>query len=43
MLYTSSRIIGPFFFEGDDGETVTVTAARNVRMMENLRPEIDSL
>ena len=36
-------IIDPSFFEGDVGETVTVTAARYVRMMENLHPEIDHL
>ena len=35
----SSQIIGPFFFEGDGGERVTVTAACYVRMMENLHLE----
>lgn len=40
---SSSRLIGPYFFEGEDGETVTVTAARYVNMLENLRPEIDRL
>ena len=31
---SSFRIIGPFFCEGEDSETVTVTAARYVRIMK---------
>ena len=40
---SSSRIIGPFFFERNDGETMMITVARFIRMMENLCLEIDCL
>lgn len=39
---TSTRVIGPYFFEGEDGETVTVNGERYRAMIENLiRPEVE--
>ena len=38
---TSERVMGPYFFEDEEGVTVTVTAQRYQQMIENcLRPTI---
>jgi hypothetical protein len=38
---SSNGVIGPYFFENDDGHAVTVTSARYVHMLENfLIPEL---
>ena len=39
---TSERVIGPYFFEDEDGNTVTVTGDRYREMLENfLRPAVE--
>ena len=36
---TSSRVLGPYFFEDDTGSAVTVTKERYVEMLEHFFPE----